>query len=129
MSRSRRIIYIVIGIILTAVGVVGIVTPLLPTTVFLLIAGGLFAKASPPLHRWLYENRVTGPFLKAYTGAGLSRGRKIFTISILWITLIISGWFVQNIWWVLVILAAVGIGVTWHVLTIKAKLPESAVSE
>lgn len=130
MSETRRIIYIVLGVLFTAVGVLGIVTPLLPTTVFLLIAGGLFAKASPSLHSCLYENRVTGPFLKAYRGgAGLSRGFKIFTISILWLTLLISAWFVRSTWWILLILAVVGIGVTWHVLTIKAKPVESTVSE
>lgn len=130
MSKVRRIVYIAIGILLTGIGVLGIITPLLPTTVFLLMAGALFAKASPALQVWLYENRITGPFLKAYgDGAGLSRGRKIFTVSILWITLMTSAWFVRDIWWVLLILAAVGIGVSWHVITIKAKAPEKAVSE
>jgi uncharacterized membrane protein YbaN (DUF454 family) len=122
MNKIRRFLYIGLGLLFTGIGVVGIVTPLLPTTVFFLIAGGLFAKASPRLHRWLLNNRITGPFLKAYSeGAGLSRRHKIFTISFLWLTLCISGWFVRETWWIQLILLLVGIGVTWHVLTIKSR--------
>lgn len=122
MNRFRRIVYIGLGFLFVGIGVVGIITPLLPTTVFLLIAGALFAKASPALHSWLHDNKLTGPFLKAYRdGTGLSRKRKIFTISLLWITLATSAWFLRDRWWLLLILAAVGIGVTWHLLTLNPK--------
>ena len=39
----------------------------------------------------------------------------------LWVTLLISAWFVREIWWVLIILGSVGIEVTWHVATLKSK--------
>ena len=120
MIKAKRYLLIGAGVFFTGLGIVGIVTPVLPTTVFLLIAGGLFSKASPGLYAWLYKNRITGPFLTAYIdGAGLSRKRKIITIIILWITLLISAWFVQERLWLLIILGLVGIGVTLHVSTIK----------
>ena len=122
MNRIRRYLYIGLGLLFTGIGIVGIVTPVLPTTVFLLIAGGLFVNASPRLHNWLNGNRVTGPFLKAYShGTGLSRGRKAVTIVFLWVTLLISAWFVRERWWVLAILGAVGIGVTWHVASLRPR--------
>ena len=116
----RRAIYVSLGLLCIGLGVLGIVTPILPTTPFLLLAAGLLAHASPRLHRWLHRNRVTGPFLKAYTeGAGMSRKRKAGTIAMLWITLLVSAWFVRSTWWVLLILAGVGIGVTIHIATIR----------
>jgi uncharacterized membrane protein YbaN (DUF454 family) len=123
VNKGRRYLYIGLGLLLTGIGILGIVTPVLPTTVFLLMAGGLFVKASPSLHSWLHGNRITGPFLKAYIdGAGLSRRRKAGTIVFLWVTLLISAWFVREMWWVLIILGSVGIGVTWHVATLKSKM-------
>ena len=116
MNPIRKAIYIVLGLLFTAIGIVGIVTPVLPTTVFLLIAAALFAKASPRLLSWLDGNKVTGPFLKAYrNGEGVSRRQKTFTLVFLWVTLLVSAWFVRERWWLLAILAAVGVGVTLHV--------------
>ncbi|MCD6598549.1 MAG: DUF454 family protein [Bacteroidales bacterium] len=72
---------------------------------------------------WFHRNRIIRPFLKAYIeGAGLSRRRKTGTIMFLWVTLLISAWFVRGIWWVLIILGSVGIEVTWHVATLKSKM-------
>jgi hypothetical protein len=115
-------VYVVLGVVLTGIGVIGIVTPILPTTVFLLVASGLFLKASPRLHRILHTNRITGPYLRAYVdGTGLSVGRKLFTIGLLWVTLAVSAWFVREQLWLLLLLAAVGAGVTIHVATIRAR--------
>lgn len=121
LSDGRRRLFAALGILFTAIGVVGIITPVLPTTIWLLLASGLFVKASPRLHRWLHANRMTGPYLRAYTeGAGLSRGRKIAAIATLWASLLISGWFVRGHPWVLALLVVVGVGVTIHVVTIRA---------
>ncbi|MFW5685781.1 MAG: YbaN family protein [Spirochaetota bacterium] len=130
MTRVRRYVYVGVGLVSTAIGVVGIVTPVLPTTVFLLIASGAFVKASPRLHRRLHTGRLTGPYLRAYTeGTGLSVRRKLATIGLLWASLVVSGWFVREHGWVLALLAVVGVAVTIHVATIRprrrAELPTS----
>ena len=122
MSRRRRIAYNGLGILCTGIGVVGIVTPVLPTTIFFILASGLFVRSNPVLHRWLHKNRVTGAYLKAYTqGGGLSLRRKLSTIAVLWIGLGISAWFVREITWLLVLLAAIGIAITIHVATVKPR--------
>jgi uncharacterized membrane protein YbaN (DUF454 family) len=119
VSRLRRYIYIALGLLLTGVGIAGIFIPLLPTTVFFLIAAWLFSRTSPALHNWLKSNKVTGPFLKAYTsGQPISRRHQVTTTVILWLTLLTSAWFVRDRWWVLAILGAVGIGVTWHLVAL-----------
>ena len=45
------------------VGGVGVVLPLLPTTPFVLLAAGCFAKSSPRMHAWLLRNRTFGPMI------------------------------------------------------------------
>ncbi len=122
MGRPRQVLLISAGLLLTGIGIVGIITPVLPTTVFLLIAGSLFANASPRLHGWLHRNKITGPFLQVYSqGRGLSVRRKVATIVFLWVTMAISAWFVRERWWVAALLGCVGVAVTIHVATIRPR--------
>ena len=47
-----KLVYLVLGILSTALGAVGVVLPILPTTPFLLVAAFCFAKSSKRLHDW-----------------------------------------------------------------------------
>jgi hypothetical protein len=58
-----RIGLLVLGWLCTGLAVVGAFLPLLPTTPFLLLAAGCFARSSPALHRRLLEHRVLGPYI------------------------------------------------------------------
>ena len=51
------------GLAAVAVGAVGVVLPLLPTTPFLLVAAFAFARSSRRLDRWLREHRTFGPLI------------------------------------------------------------------
>ena len=53
-----------LGAVSLAVGIVGIVLPLLPTTPFVLLAAACWAKASPRFHRWLHQHRYFGPMIQ-----------------------------------------------------------------
>ncbi|MCF8510547.1 MAG: YbaN family protein [Rhodobacteraceae bacterium] len=55
-----RLIWIVLGLSAVALGLVGVMLPLLPTTPFMLLAAACFAKSSPRLHDWLLNHRVFG---------------------------------------------------------------------
>lgn len=122
MSRAKHIVYNSIGILAVVIGVVGIVVPVLPTTVFFIAASAIFLSVNPRLYRWLHTNRVTGRYLRVYTcGEGMSRRGKAWSITVLWATLLVSAWFVRELPWLLLVLGAVGIGVSWHVATIRPR--------
>ncbi len=53
-----------LGWFCVGLGAIGIVLPVMPTTVFLLVALWAFARSSPRLHTWLIENPYFGPYIE-----------------------------------------------------------------
>ena len=65
-SAFSRRLYVATGWICVGLGLVGALVPLLPTTVFLLIAAWAFARSSPRWHRWLHEHPRFGGTIRAW---------------------------------------------------------------
>ena len=63
MTGARRIALIVLGLVSLALGAIGIVVPLLPTTPLVLLAAFAFANSSETLHQWLLDHNVFGPLI------------------------------------------------------------------
>lgn len=61
--HAARGLWLLIGALALALGAVGAVLPLLPTTPFVLVAAFAFAKSSNRLHDWLLTHRVFGPLI------------------------------------------------------------------
>jgi uncharacterized protein len=66
----RRVLFAGAGLVLVAVGLIGLFVPLMPTTIFIILAAGCFARSSPRLEAWLLDHRVLGPPLKAWRNYG-----------------------------------------------------------
>ncbi len=63
-ASVKRYLLIAAGILMLALGALGAVLPLLPTTPFLLVALACFARSSPPLERWLINHPRFGAPLR-----------------------------------------------------------------
>lgn len=79
-----RIVWLTIGVLCVAIGIVATVVPLLPTTPFVLIAAFAFANSSERLHTWLLAHRNLGPPLRDWNdGRRVRRSSKwLATVSI-----------------------------------------------
>jgi uncharacterized membrane protein YbaN (DUF454 family) len=51
-----RLMMLALGLVCTALGIIGIILPVMPGTVFLLIAAWAFSRSSTRLHLWLYNH-------------------------------------------------------------------------
>jgi len=119
-NRFFRYLLIISGTIFLGFGIIGIFLPILPTTPFLLLAAACYARSSKRFYNWLMNNRWFGNYIKNYRdGRGVPLKFKIFTIFLLWITILVSVFLVINSYWVKIILILIAIGVTIHILTIK----------
>ncbi len=117
----KRLVLIVCGGICLALGAVGIIVPVLPTTPFVLLAAGCFSAGSPRAYQMLCRNRLFGPYIEHYkNGGGITQAARVRGIIMLWVLLIISAVAVWKLWLVPV-LGAVGIGVTLHLMLIKTR--------
>ena len=80
-----RIVLILIGTVSLALGLLGLLLPLLPTTPFLLLSAGCFSRASTRLHGWLMRLPVAGRMLDDYSKrGGVSVGTKFLALTMLW---------------------------------------------
>jgi uncharacterized protein len=120
LTKLSNTLLIIAGSFFVVIGVIGIFLPLLPTTPFLLLAAACYSRSSKRFHNWLITNKWFGAYIKNYQeGRGIPVKAKLSTISLLWITILFSAFFVISILWVKILLIIIACGVTVHILTIK----------
>jgi uncharacterized membrane protein YbaN (DUF454 family) len=123
----RKAFLIFTGTVCVALGVLGMFLPLLPTTVFLLMAAYCYSRSSERFHTWLLNNRLCGSYISNYkSGKGISIRQKISTISILWASIGFSIWMVSAGFWLTLLLVAIAVGVSLHLILLKTFQPEGA---
>lgn len=119
-NKLFKWILIVAGTIFVGVGIIGIFLPILPTTPFLLLGAACYARGSKRFYNRLINNRWFGSYIKNYQeGKGVPLKVKLFTISLLLITILFSVFFVIQNCWIKIILLLIAFVVTIHILTIK----------
>lgn len=65
-----RLLYAALGCLMVVLGAIGAVLPLMPTTVFLILAAWFFARSSPRLEGWLLNHPLLGPPLRDWRENG-----------------------------------------------------------
>lgn len=109
----RRPIYIALGLIFLALGIIGAALPLLPTVPFLLLAAFFFARSHPEWAQRLYDHPKYGASLRSWRDRGaISRRAKLASISAMTAGIAIA-WFTIGYPWVLISAAALVLVGPW----------------
>jgi uncharacterized membrane protein YbaN (DUF454 family) len=123
-EKLKRQLLMASGTLSLAVGIAGIIIPLLPTTPFLLLAAGCYLRSSQKFYNWLMGNRWLGAYIRNYIeGRGMPLKVKLFTIALLWATIGVSIWLTAKPI-VTIILLIVAVGVSLHIIFIRARRPK-----
>ncbi len=119
-SKIIRLILLIIGTVSLALGIIGIFIPLLPTTPFLLLSAACYAKSSRKFYLWMMNNRYFGKYISKYKERkGIPLKIKIYSCSLLWLTILFSVLFVINNIIVKFLLVIIAVSVTYHIVSIK----------
>jgi len=91
VKPAIRVFWLVVGILALALGGLGVVLPLLPTTPFVLVAAFAFANSSDTLHQWLLDHNIFGPLIANWQRYGaISRSAKVLSLLSMVAVLVIS---------------------------------------
>lgn len=66
MSKIKKSLYITVGFIAFALGAVGVILPVLPTTPFLLLASFCFARGSKRFEDWFMGTKIYKKHLESF---------------------------------------------------------------
>lgn len=102
------------GFACLAIGAIGLVLPLWPTTIFWIAAVFCLAESHPKIRDWIYARPGIGPIVRDFVERGeISRRGKFAAIGGMLFACLISGWFLRASPLALAILfvsIAIGIG-------------------
>jgi uncharacterized membrane protein YbaN (DUF454 family) len=83
-------------------------------------------KSSPRAHQWLKNHRWLGSYLKNYQEkSGLSIKSKVFTIIMLWASILVSAFVFTEEFYIRLLLLFIAAGVTIHLISIKTSTERS----
>ena len=112
-----KTVYIILGTLSLALGIIGIFLPLLPTTPFLLLTATLYFRGSPRLYQWLLNHKCLGPYIRNFReNKAIPLRAKIISLLLMWGTMV---YFLIPLTEIKIVLFLVAVGVTWHILSFK----------
>jgi hypothetical protein len=114
-----RILLIILGLIFTGFGLIGVFVPGLPTTIFLIIAAACFIRSSPTLYNKLINSPILGKYVKDYLeGKGMPIYAKVISIFMILLACSISSFFLlsDSYWLIKYVVLALGIFGTIFIL-------------
>lgn len=92
MRIAIRFGYFFVGLLMLALGLIGAFLPVMPTTIFLILAAACFARSSSRWERWLLQHPRFGPPLRLWReqgaisrrGKGYATGGMALGFAIFW---------------------------------------------
>ena len=65
-GEGQRVGFLALGGLMLALGIIGAFLPVMPTTIFLILAAWCFGRSSPRLESWMLDHQRFGPALRQW---------------------------------------------------------------
>jgi len=112
-SRIPKPIWFTLGMFCVGMAYIGVITPGIPFSIFLVIAAYSFARSSEKMHNWIFSHKYFGPFLTNwYQYRVFPLYAKWSMVLVMSATLVFTYWATGNLklfLWTFAIMAAVAI--------------------
>lgn len=123
LEKIFKVIYITLGMIFLGLGIIGAVLPVLPTTPFVLLASFCLAKGSDRINNHFKRTKIYREYILNFKENGLTKKQKLRIVFMADLMLLISGYFVNNIY-VRIFLLCLAVIKTIVILKIKKNIEE-----
>lgn len=118
MQRLKRPLYLLVGLFFVGIGVVGAFLPVLPSTIFFILAVYFFSRSSPRLERWVLGHSVFGPPVLAWQEHGaIPRNAKYLAFAGMALGFCLFVFFAKPALWLLALVSLFFIGSALYVGT------------
>ena len=119
-----RPLLIAFGWLCVALGVIGAVTPGLPTTVFIIMAAWAFSRSSRRFHDWIHGHRMFGPILRNWESHRVIPKRaKILAVSMMTLSFVFVAFFTNAPWLAPVLMLSVMVPTAIYIVTRASYAP------
>jgi hypothetical protein len=110
-----------------ALGVIGLMVPVMPTTIFLIIALWAFSRCSVRFHQWLYTHPALGRGLREWHANGVIPTRaKCLAVGMMGLSLVYVTAFIADGWPLPLAVAAVLAAVSGFILSRPGRVANGA---
>jgi uncharacterized membrane protein YbaN (DUF454 family) len=97
MSGAKKFGYIVLGTVSLALGIIGIIIPVLPTTPFILLTAWCYLRGSEKFHTRLLNHPRLGPIVEEYSDdRGMRKESKQKAILMTWVAVLLTATFILD---------------------------------
>lgn len=109
-----------LGAVCLALGGAGLVLPVLPTTIFWILAAVCFARSDPKIRDWIYERPGVGPQVQLFIEHGqmTSKGKRAALIGMALASVIVVWLFAGH---TMILLPALGLIVVGAIVVVSRK--------
>lgn len=122
MARS---LYLSLGLLCVILGIIGAILPLMPTTIFLIIAAYCFGRSSERLQSWLHRHPRFGPPILDWEREGaISRKGKVAACSGMALGFVIFHYTANPALWLDLLVALMMLGCALYVTSRPAPISE-----
>ncbi|MFN8577107.1 MAG: YbaN family protein [Candidatus Sericytochromatia bacterium] len=123
-NKVLRIGLIILGTIFLILGIIGLILPVMPGTIFIILATACYIRSSEKLYLWIINNKWFGKYARLYLKEkAMPLKAKIIASVSLWFSISVSFYLVDKTF-VRIILLLVGISVTSYFLYLKTATRE-----
>ena len=125
-NRWLRGVYLAVGFLSLALGIVGTVLPGIPTTMPIILAAFFFSKSSQRFDDWILNHKVFGPLVRDWrAGIGFSARAKAIAIAAIAVTFTITTVWVIDHTAVRIALILLALGITAYIMWLPTKQTET----